>query len=84
MTALKERYHGNSLELAGGEDNEELTIQSKVVEVVGLKKIVERQRCVCVCVHMCINEYRLRERGVVYVVLGAQQLEVVCSLYSVT
>ena len=50
VTALKERYHGNSLELAGGEDNEELTIQSKVVEVVGLKKIVERQRCVCVCV----------------------------------
>ena len=40
--------------------------------------------CVCVCVHMCINEYRLRERGVVYVVLGTQQVEVVCPLYSVT
>ena len=50
VSVLKERYHGNSFESAGGDDDEELTIQGKVVEIVGLEKIAEWHRCVCVCV----------------------------------
>lgn len=48
VTVLKDRYCDESLGSADGDEEEELTIQGKVVEIVGLEKIIERHRYVCV------------------------------------
>ena len=44
VTVLKERYCGNSSDSTSAEDEEELMIHGKVVEIVGVEKIIERHR----------------------------------------